>query len=79
MRRLNKGRHEVDEDMIFAAVAEQRTIEDDARRQTARMRRNRERRPTAPLGGPLEVRLRDIDTSVPVHGEQETGSVWDEP
>jgi putative transposase len=80
VRRLNeKGRREVDEDMIFAAVAEQRAIEGNARRQSARARRNRERRPTTPVGGPTEVRLHDIDTSAPVHREREGGSVWDEP
>ena len=80
VRRLNaKGRHEVDEDMIFAAVAEQRAIEDSARRQTAQSRRNHERRPRAPDQRHAESRLRDIDTSAPVPAERETGSAWDEP
>ena len=80
VRRLNeKGRREVDEDMIFAAVAEQRSIEDTARGQSARARRNRERRPTTPVGEPPEVLLHDIDTSTPVHGGRERGSVWDKP
>jgi len=79
VRRLNeKGRREVDEGMIFAAVTEQRAIEDNARRASARARRNFERRPTTPVGEPRVVRLRDIDTSTPVHGERERGSVWDE-
>jgi putative transposase len=79
VRRLNeKGRREVDEDLIFAAVTAQRAIEDNARRASARARRNLERRPTTPVGEPTIVRLRDIDTSTPVHGERERGSVWDE-
>jgi putative transposase len=80
VRRLNaQGRREVDETMIFAAVLEQRTIEDDARRQTARVRRNRERRPSMPGHRHAETRLRDIDTSAPVSNERENGSAWDEP
>jgi putative transposase len=80
VRRLNqKGRHEVDEDMIFASIARQRAIEDDARRQSAQARRNRERRPASSVRGHNEVRLRDIDTSASVLGEREHGSPWDEP
>jgi putative transposase len=81
VHRLNEtGRREVDENTIFAAVSEQRAIEDDARLQSARARRDRERRPTNPAEGPAqaEVRLQDIDTGAPVHGERERGSVWDE-
>lgn len=79
LRQLNlKGRREVDENMIFAAVADQRTIEDDARRQTSRVRRNRERRPPTPGQRHSESRLRDIDTSEPVPGGREKGSAWDE-
>ena len=80
VRRLNaQGRREVDENMIFAAVLEQRTIEDDARRQTARTRRNRERRPSKAGQRQAEIRLRDIDTSAPVTSERDNGSAWDEP
>jgi putative transposase len=80
VRRLNeKGRREVNEHMIFAAVAEQRAIEDHAQRQSARARRSRERRPVTLTEKPAEVRLRDIDTSALTHGEGEKGSVWDEP
>jgi putative transposase len=80
VRRLNeRGRREVDEAMIFATVAEQRAIEDNARRQSARARRNRERRPRTPVTEPAEVRLRDIDTGAPVHSERERESNWDEP
>ena len=80
VRLLNaQGRREVDENMIFGAVLEQRTIEDDARRQTARTRRNRERRPPASGHRPAEIRLRDIDTSSPVADERGHGSAWDEP
>lgn len=80
VRRLNeKGRREIDEDMIFAAVAEQRAIEDNARRRSARARRNLERRPTTPTDAQTEVRLHDIDTSAPGQGVRERGSVWDEP
>ncbi len=80
VRQLNaQGRREVDEKMIFAAILEQRTIEDDARRQTARARRNRERRPPTPGQRHAEICLRDIDTSAPVPSGRENGSAWDEP
>ncbi len=80
VRHLNeKGRREVDEDMIFAAIAEQRAIEDDASRQTAQARRNRERRPATSVHKHSDVRLRDIDTSAPGLGEREKGGPWDEP
>ena len=48
VRQLNaKGRRELDEAMIFSSVMEQRSIEDDARRLTARSRQNRKRRPVS--------------------------------
>jgi len=80
VRRLNeKGRREVDEDIIFSAVAEQRAIEDNALRLSAKARRNFERRPKASTGAPPEVRLRDIDTGAPGQTICEKGSDWDEP
>ncbi len=45
-KRLSEtGRKEINEDMIFTSVLEQRAIEDGARRVSAQARRNRERRP----------------------------------
>jgi len=80
MRQLNaKGRREVDEAMIFASVLEQRSIEDDARRLTARARRNRERRPPGRQGDPVEPKLGDIDTAASLSDHVKSGSDWDEP
>ena len=79
VRRLReRGRHEVDEAMIFAAIAEQRVIEDDARQKSAKARRNRDRRPAAEATGASEVRLRDIDTGLP-DAALKDGGAWDEP
>lgn len=79
VRRLReRGRHEVDEAAIFAAISEQRVIEDDARKKSAKARRNRDRRPAPPTPDASTVRLRDIDTSVPDAALQD-GGAWDEP
>lgn len=74
-----KGRHEVDERMIFSTVLEQRAIEDQALRVSARARRNTDRRPTSSEQATSDTRLCGIDTSRPARGETEKGSVWDEP
>jgi putative transposase len=80
VRQLNaKGRRELDETMIFSSVMEQRSIEDDARRLTARSRRNRERRPVSHQDATVEARLHDIDTAKLPSGQAGTGSAWDEP
>ena len=80
MRELKaKGRREVNEDMIFTFVMEQRLIEDNARRLTAQSRLNRERRPASHRDEPPEVKLRDIDTAKPTTGHTDMGSAWDEP
>jgi putative transposase len=80
VRKLNaKGRREVDETMIFTSVMEQRSIEDDARRLTAKSRRNRERRPVGQQDGEAEPRLQDIDTAKLSSDRVESGSAWDEP
>jgi len=80
VRRLReRGRHEVDEAMIFAAISEQRMIEDDARQKSAKARRNRDRRPAERTrGGATPVRLRDIDTGAP-DAALKDGGAWDEP
>lgn len=79
VRRLReRGRHEVDEAMIFASISAQRVIEDDAQRRSAKARRSRERRPAAQTAGATAVRLRDIDTGIPDAAQKEGGS-WDEP
>jgi putative transposase len=74
-----RGRREVDERMIFSTVLEQRAIEDQALRQSARARRNMDRRPSSSERTSMDVRLRGIDTSTPIRGDAEKGSVWDEP
>ena len=74
-----KGRREVDERMIFSTVLEQRAIEDQALRISARARRNTDRRPTSSERAAADTRLSGIDTSRPARGEAEKGSVWDEP
>ncbi len=80
VRQLNaKGRRELDEAMIFSSVMEQRSIEDDARRLTARSRRNRERRPVSHQDATVEARLHDIDTAKLPSGQAGSGSAWDEP
>lgn len=80
VRRLNEqGRREVSEMMIFKSVDEQRTIEDHARRLSARARRNRERRPMEVKDKQGDVRLRDIDMGAPISDQGEKGSPWDEP
>jgi putative transposase len=79
VRRLReRGRHEVDEASIFAAILEQRVIEDDARKKSAKARRNRDRRPAAQTSETPPVRLRDIDTSAP-DAALKDGGAWDEP
>ena len=79
VRRLREqGRHEVDEAMIFASISEQRCIEDDAQRKSAKARRSRERRPSARDTDAGVVRLRDIDTGIP-DGAGTEGGPWDEP
>jgi putative transposase len=79
VRRLReKGRHEVDEAMIFASIAEQRVIEDEARLKSAKARRNRDRRPPARETEASPVKLRDIDTGVPSPALKD-GGAWDEP
>jgi len=57
-----RGLSEVNEHMIFSTVIEQRAIEDQALRQSARARRNRERRPHLSAGKSADMRLRGIDT-----------------
>ena len=80
IRTLNeKGLSEVNERMIFSTVIEQRAIEDQALRLSARARRNRERRPGSSAAKSPEVRLRDIDTGALARVEGDKGSVWDEP
>ncbi len=80
MRQLNaKGRREVDEAMIFGSVLEQRSVEDNARRLTARARRSRERRPFGHQDKVVEARLDDIDTATAPSGSVEGRSDWDEP
>jgi putative transposase len=74
-----KGRREVDERIIFSTVLEQRAIEDQALRVSARARRNTDRRPTSSERTTADTRLSGIDTSRPARGEAEKGSVWDEP
>ena len=59
-----KGRAEIDEAMIFKATLRQREIEDRAIKQTASLRRRRERRPTR-RGVPHDAgSLHDIDSRV---------------
>lgn len=78
VRRLREmGRHEVDEATIFAAIAEQRVIEDAARQKSAKARRNRDRRPATPATAASQVRLRDIDTGRP-DAALKDGGAWDE-
>ena len=78
-RRLReRGRREVNEAMIFASIAEQRAIEDDARQKSAKARRNRDRRPPAHAAGAAPARLRDIDTGASDPSLKD-GGVWDEP
>jgi putative transposase len=72
-----KGRHEIDEAMIFASIAEQRNIEDNARLKSAKARRNRERRPAKAQEANAELRLQDIDTGSP-DLRPHKGSPWDE-
>ena len=80
VRQLNaKGRRELDEAMTFSSVMEQRSIEDDARRLTARSRRNRERRPVSHQDATVEARLHDIDTAKLPSGQTGSESAWDEP
>jgi putative transposase len=74
-----KGRREVNERMIFSTVLEQRAIEDQALRVSARARRNTDRRPSSSERAAADVRLRGIDTSRPARDDAGKGSVWDEP
>lgn len=74
-----KGRREVDERMIFSTVIEQRAIEDQALRLSARARQNRDRRPSSSERANVDAQMRGIDTSTPARGDAEKGSVWDEP
>lgn len=74
-----KGRREVNERMIFSTVLEQRAIEDQALRVSARARRNTDRRPSSSERAAAGVRLRGIDTSRPARDDAGKGSVWDEP
>ena len=74
-----KGRREVDERMIFSTVLEQRAIENQALHQSARARRNIDRRPASSEGAMADIRLRGIDTSRPAGGDTGKGSAWDEP
>jgi putative transposase len=76
-RLKEKGRHEIDEAMIFASIAEQRNIEDNARLKSAKARRNRERRPAKAQETNAELRLQDIDTDSP-DLRPHKGSPWDE-
>jgi putative transposase len=76
-RRLSEtGRKEINEDMIFTSVLEQRAIEDDARHASAQARRNRERRPAGTKEKQSEIRLRDIDMAAALHHD-DGGSPWD--
>jgi hypothetical protein len=63
--------------MIFASIAEQRNIEDNARLKSAKARRNRERRPAKAQETNAELRLKDIDTGSP-DLRPHKGSPWDE-
>ena len=77
-RRLREtGRPEVDEAMVFASIAEQRAIEDDARHKSAEARRNRDMRPSRGAGA-APARLRDIDTGASDPASKD-GGAWDEP
>ena len=73
-----KGRREYAEDVVFETIIKQRTIEDEARRRSARARRNRERRPHTPKDKPAESRLRDIDMRTQSAGNRSAGTTWDE-
>lgn len=78
-RRLNeKGRKEINEDMIFTSAIEQRAIEDKARHSSAQARRKRERRPAGVKEKQSEIRLRDIDMAASTLQQDEGGSPWDE-
>jgi putative transposase len=74
-----KGRREYNEELIFKAVVEQRSIEDEALRRSVRARRNRERRPNIPADKAIGRQLSDIDMSTPANTDGGTGSNWDEP
>ena len=79
-KRLNeKGRREVNEEMIFSSTMEQRAIEDQARRLSARTRRSRERRPNELKEKESEIRLHDIDMGATRAEQDGNGSSWDEP
>ena len=78
-RLREQGQREYAEDIVFRTVIEQRAIEDDALRRSARARRNRQRRPHTPQDKPAESRLCDIDTSTQSTGSRTSGSTWDEP
>lgn len=76
-KRLNEqGKREYNEAAIFASIAEQRAIEDKARAQSSKARRNRERRPVNQLQAPKHSSLKDIDTSDP-DLRRDKGSQWD--
>ncbi len=77
MKRLNEqGRREIDETAIFASIAEQRAIEDKARAQSSKARRNRERRPAKPQQASQLASLKDIDTGDPKL-QRDKGNQWD--
>ena len=63
MRHLRlQGRREIDETMIFTATLRQREIEDEARRQTAAVRRRREQRLRSHAMDQKEGSLKGIDS-----------------
>lgn len=83
VRRLRaQGKREVREDEIFAAIKEQRQIEDDAKRSSTQARRAAARRPKAPSDTPRNqneetYKLPSIDTSktdLPTYPVE----IWDE-
>lgn len=76
-RLSEKGRKEINEDMIFTSVLEQRKIEDNARDRSAQARRNRERRPTGVKEKQSEIRLHDIDMAAATVQQDDGGSSWD--
>jgi len=64
-RLRERGRAEVDEDKLFAMVAQMRTITEQAAASTRKARRDRQRRaeyPVRPQSSPLDVPPADTDT-----------------
>jgi putative transposase len=72
-----QGRNEIDEGMIFNATIRQREIEDEAVRQTAAVRRRRERRPKSLINNQETGSLRGIDSRT-ASGLDEGSETWRE-